>query len=125
MVRWIVDLALWVVVIEHEVAIVELHLEYRQRTDVWRLLREHLLMLAQLSVERSYQGLWRRCSHLRAGWELAVYCLPMLHAFVGIGLPLDDLLATGLEGVTEALGAGAEVTVRAVTVQLMVAIFIV
>ena len=66
---------------------------------------------------------WLRGADLRAVRELALSCLSsVFHPFIVIRLPLDDLLATGLERIAEILRMHTrpEIARRAVTIQLVV-----
>ena len=77
------------------------------------------------AVRCSSHGWWLRGARLCAVGELGLCGLcSMLHPFVAIGLALDDLLATGLERITEILRMHSrpEMTISAMTVQLVVAV---
>ena len=113
---------MFVVVVEQELAVVELHLEYGQRADARRLVSSRKRVVVQVghAFRHSCHGRRLRGTNLGAVRELALRGLCVLYALVAVGLALDDLLAAGLERVAEALRAGPEVSVRAVAVQLVV-----
>ena len=110
---------------DHEVSIVELHLKDRQRADVGCLLRSsERRMVVQIwrSFRHPCHGRWLRRAYLRTVREFAFHCLSVLHALVVIRLTLNDLLTASLERIAEVLSASPEVSICTVAVELVVAL---
>ena len=125
----VADPRLLVLVVEHEVSVVELHLKYREWADVGWLWSSccncecRVVGQIRYAFRSSCQGWWLRGADLRAVRELALSCLSsVFHPFIVIRLPLDDLLATGLERIAEILRMHTrpEIARRAVAIQLVV-----